>query len=147
FLRPDLRAPGGLDPARLKTRKELLDAVDGAQRAFDAAGDGRARDQAHEKAFHLLFSQKAKRAFGLATETPQPRARYGGNTFGQSCLLARRLVEHGVRLVTVNMFDTVFNEVTWDCHADGGSLAVNLDDYRDTLCPMFDAAYTALLQD
>jgi len=37
--------------------------------------------------------------------------------------------------------------VTWDCHADGGSLAVNLDDYRDTLCPMFDVAYTALLDD
>ena len=75
------------------------------------------------------------------------RARYGRNTFGQSCLLARRLVESGVRLVTVNMFDTVFNEVTWDCHADGGALASNLDDYRDTLCPMFDLAYSALLDD
>jgi uncharacterized protein (DUF1501 family) len=62
-------------------------------------------------------------------------------------LLARRLVEHGVGLVTVNMFDTVFNEITWDCHADGGSLATRLDDYRDTLCPMFDQAYTALLDD
>ena len=75
------------------------------------------------------------------------RARYGRNTFGQSCLLARRLIEGGVRLATVNMFDTVFNEVTWDCHADGGSLASNLNDYRDTLCPMFDRAYTALLED
>src|SRR5207249_5496839 len=63
------------------------------------------------------------------------RARYGRNTFGQSCLLARRLIEHGVRLVTVNMFDTVFNDITWDCHADGGSLAVSLNDYRETLCP------------
>jgi uncharacterized protein (DUF1501 family) len=69
------------------------------------------------------------------------------NTFGQACLLARRLVEHGVRLVTVNMFDTVFNEVTWDCHADGGALATSLDDYKDTLCPMFDQAYAALLDD
>src|SRR5262245_19365966 len=138
-----LRAPGGLDPARLRTRKELLDAVDAAQRAFDVTEDSRS----HEKAFHLLFSERAKKAFDLAAEKPQLRARYGRNTFGQSCLLARRLIEHGVRLVTVNMFDTVFNEVTWDCHADGGSLAVNLDDYRDTLCPMFDAAYTALLED
>src|SRR5579885_2600022 len=48
--------------------------------------------------------------------------RYGWNTFGQSCLLARRLVQHGVRLVTVNMFDTVFNQITWDCHANGGDL-------------------------
>ena len=45
------------------------------------------------------------------------------------------------------MFDTVFSEITWDCHADGGSLAVNLNDYKETLCPMFDVAYTALLED
>jgi uncharacterized protein (DUF1501 family) len=45
------------------------------------------------------------------------------------------------------MFDTVFNTITWDCHADGGSLPATLDDYRDTLCPMFDRAYTALLED
>jgi uncharacterized protein (DUF1501 family) len=45
------------------------------------------------------------------------------------------------------MFDTVFNATTWDCHADGGSLASGLDDYKETLCPMFDLAYTALLDD
>jgi uncharacterized protein (DUF1501 family) len=75
------------------------------------------------------------------------RERYGRNTFGRSCLRARRLAELGVRLVTVNMFDTVFDTLSWDCHADGGSLATTLDDYRDTLCPMFDQAYTALLDD
>ena len=73
--------------------------------------------------------------------------RSGRNTFGQSCLLARRLVEHGVRLVTVNMFDTVFNEMTWDCHADGGALCTTLQDYCDILCPIFDRAYAALLED
>ncbi len=72
---------------------------------------------------------------------------YGRDAFGRSCLLARRLVEQGVRFVTVNMFDTVFNEATWDCHADGGSLAANLNDYKETLCPMFDRAYSALLED
>ena len=45
------------------------------------------------------------------------------------------------------MFDTVFNKVTWDCHADGGSLAASLNDYKETFCPMFDRAYTALLED
>jgi uncharacterized protein (DUF1501 family) len=45
------------------------------------------------------------------------------------------------------MFDTVFNEITWDCHADGGSLSSTLDDYQRVLCPMFDHAYTALLED
>jgi hypothetical protein len=93
------------------------------------------------------FAPAARRGFALTRESEDLRSRYGWNTFGQSCFLARRLVEHGVRLVTVNMFDTVFNEVTWDCHADGGSLAVGLDEYARTLCPMFDRAYTTLLED
>lgn len=83
----------------------------------------------------------------LAAEKPMLRDRYGRNTFGQSCLHARQLVESGVRVVTVNMFETVFNETTWDCHADGGSLSSTLDDYKETLCPMFDRAYSALLED
>jgi uncharacterized protein (DUF1501 family) len=127
------------DPARLTGRTALLDGVDGAHRIYDGASGG--------QAFAPLFSGRAKRAFDVGAEPGDVRARYGMNTFGQSCLLARRLVEGGVRLVTVNMFDTVFNEVTWDCHADGGALATRLDDYRDTLCPMFDLAYTALLED
>jgi uncharacterized protein (DUF1501 family) len=143
----DLNAPDGVDPARLKTRKALLDAVDGAQRAFDATEDSRSRDTAYQQAFGLIFAERAKKAFDIASEKDEVRSRYGHNTFGQSCLLARRLVEHGVRLVTVNMFDTVFNEITWDCHADGGSLAVRLDDYKETLSPMFDLAYTGLLED
>lgn len=147
FRIADLETPSGLDPARLQTRRSLLEAVDNAHRAFDATEDIRSRDNAYEQAFSLIFSEKAKKAFDIASEKDDIRARYGRNTFGQSCLLARRLVEHGVRLVTVNMFDTVFNEITWDCHADGGSLAVRLDDYKETLCPMFDLAYTSLLED
>jgi len=85
--------------------------------------------------------------FDIAAERDKLPQRYGSNAFGQSCLLARRLVERGVRFVTVNMFATVFDTVTWDCHADGGSLDSSLDDYRDTLCPMFDRAYSTLLED
>lgn len=147
FQVADLNAAPGVDPARLRNRKELLDVVDSAHRAFDATEDSRSRDSAYEQAFGLLFAERTKKAFDLLSEKDDLRNRYGRNTFGQSCLLARRLIEHGVRLVTVNMFDTVFNEITWDCHADGGSLAVRLDDYKETLCPMFDLAYTALLDD
>lgn len=132
-------------PANLQDRQALLAAIDNAQRAYDATENVRAG--ANDPACNLIFAQKTRRAFDLAAESTQLRARYGTGTFGQSCLLARRLVEHGVRLVTVNMFDTVFNQATWDCHADGGALASNLDDYRDTLCPMLDLAYTALLED
>jgi hypothetical protein len=147
FRISDLQTPAGVDPARLQTRRALLDAIDGAQRAFDATEDSRSRDTAYQQAFGLIFAPSARRAFDIGSERDEVRDRYGRNTFGQSCLLARRLLQHGVRLVTVNMFDTVFNEITWDCHADGGSLAVTLDDYKETLCPMFDVAYTALLDD
>jgi len=83
----------------------------------------------------------------LSGESDSLRERYGRHRFGQSCLLARRLVENGVRLVTVNMFDSVFNQLSWDCHADGATLATDLNDYRETICPQFDQAYTALLDD
>lgn len=133
------------DPARTSERHELLAAVDEAQRRYDARiGDA---DTATQHAFNRVFSSAAKHAFELESESPELRARYGQNTFGQSCLLARRLVEQDVRMITVNMFDTVFNRTTWDCHANGGSLAVTLDDYKRTLCPMFDAAYSTLLED
>ena len=147
FQIADINAPSGVDPARMKSRKELLDAVDSLHRAFDTTEDIRSRDSAYDQAFGLLFAEKAKKAFDLEQEKGEVRNRYGRNTFGQSCLLARRLVENGVRFVTVNMFDTVFSDITWDMHADGGSLNVNLNDYKETLCPMFDVAYTALLDD
>jgi uncharacterized protein (DUF1501 family) len=128
------------DPACLTHGRALLDTVDTAHRAYDV-GNG------SFPAMHTLFTAQAKKAFDLAAEKEELRSRYGPNTFGQSCLLARRLIEHGVRLATVNMFDTVFDNLTWDCHADGGALATTLDDYRTLLCPMFDQAYTALLDD
>jgi uncharacterized protein (DUF1501 family) len=128
------------DPAGLADGRALLDAVDASHRLSDADTDP-------HPAAQQLFTAEAKKAFDLSAEKDELRSRYGHNTFGQSCLLARRLIEHGVRLATVNMFDTVFNTITWDCHADGGALATTLDDYRDVLCPMFDRAYTALLDD
>jgi hypothetical protein len=136
----------GIDPARLERRGSLVDAVDAAQCLVEA-GEERNGAPPFDKAFGTLFSPSAKRAFDIAAEADSVRSRYGWNTFGQGCLLARRLVQHGVRLVTVNMFDTVFGQVTWDCHANGGDLSSTLEDYKHTLCPMLDAAYTALLDD
>jgi hypothetical protein len=134
-----------VDPSRWPDGRFLRDTVDSAHRACDM-GLG-ALTQPRSPAIDQLFSARAKQAFDLSAEPDTLRCRYGRNTFGQSCLLARRLIEHGVRLTTVNMFDTVFNNITWDCHADGGALGTTLDDYRDTLCPMFDRAYSALLDD
>src|SRR5262245_31274764 len=127
-----------VDPSRLDDRKSLVAAVDAAHCAQDGSPAPGAAP---------LFSAQAKAAFDLSAEKPELRGRYGSHTFGQSCLMARRLIEGGVRLVTVNMFESVFDKLTWDCHADGGALGTTLDDYRDTLCPMFDQAYSTLLED
>jgi hypothetical protein len=90
----------------------------------DTAGAG-------DQPIRQLFARSVRQAFDVNAESADLRELYGRNTFGQSCLLARWLVERGVRLVTVNMFDTVFDRLTWNCHADGGSLATTLADYRD----------------
>jgi hypothetical protein len=136
-----------LDPSRLGNSKALVGAVDEVHRIFDATPNLLAGDPSTETAYQKILSPGAKKALHITAERDELRSHYGWTTFGQSCLLARRLVEGGVQLVTVNMFDTVFNEITWDCHADGGSLATTLADYKETLGPMFDQAYTALLED
>ncbi len=75
------------------------------------------------------------------------RRSYGDSEFGRSCLAARRLVEQGVRFVTVNMFDTLAERVTWDCHANRSWAPATLADYRNVLCPDFDRVLSTLLDD
>jgi len=104
-------------------------------------------DSSYDRAFTLLTSQRAKEAFDLAREPDRLRDRYGRNTFGQSLLMARRLIEGGVRCATVNHFDTVFNLSCWDMHADGGGLNNTILDYERMLCPQFDLGFTALIED
>jgi hypothetical protein len=67
------------------------------------------------------------------------------NKFGQSCLLARRMVERGVRFVTINMFETVFDEITWDIH--GSAPFTPITAYRDIVGPWFDHGYSSLLEE
>ncbi len=87
---------------------------------------------------------------GSRAESAQPR-QYALQpepwTFDVSCRSAAAAVRSGARFVTVNMFDTVFDAPSWDCHADRGALSTDLGDYRDTVAPLFDAAFTGLLAD
>src|SRR5947209_12671035 len=92
-----------------------------------------------------MSSQKAREAFELHREPEAVREKYGQNRFGQSCLLARRLIEAGVRFVTVNMFETVFDEITWDIH--GSRPFTDITEMAKQVAPNFDRAYTALLED
>src|SRR5258707_1835558 len=96
-------------------------------------------------AYRLMTSTKAREAFDLTKEPQSARDRYGMTRFGQSCLLARRLVEAGVRFVTINTFLTVFNEITWDIH--GSKPFTSIEGMKDIVAPMYDQAYATLIED
>jgi hypothetical protein len=145
FKVPDLRPPEYVTAVRESRRRSLRSAIDGAVGAFEASADARLLDSQFEGAFRLMSSSQAREAFELSAEPAPIRDRYGRTRFGQSCLLARRLIERGVRLVTVNMFETVFNEITWDIH--GSAPFSPIECYKNEVGPNFDNAYTALLED
>lgn len=83
----------------------------------------------------------------VAGEPESVRRAYGETRFGRLLLQARQLIECGVRCVTVNLFSSLTNQVTWDCHGRKPWAPATLFDYRDTLCPQFDRACSALLDD
>jgi hypothetical protein len=146
FKVSDLTPPQGQPEFRIEARRKLLSEVDQLQSRVETRST-QLYGSAYSRAFNLLTSPKAKQAFDLSHEPDKLRDRYGRNTFGQSCLLARRMIEHGSRYVTVNHFDTVFNLTCWDMHADGGGLNNTYLDYERHLCPQFDLAFTALIED
>lgn len=82
---------------------------------------------------------------GMGTGTPGAITLAEQHRFDIRCQGAARAVQSGARVATVPMFSTVFDAPSWDCHADGGSLSCNLDDYRDTVAPLFDQAVSHLL--
>ncbi|MFO0908431.1 MAG: DUF1501 domain-containing protein [Isosphaeraceae bacterium] len=145
FKVPDLLPPDYVTAVRESRRRSLRAAIDGAVASFEHSADARLLDSNFEGAFRLMSSKPAREAFDLSAESGDVRDRYGRTRFGQSCLLARRLVERGVRFVTVNMFETVFNEITWDIH--GSAPFSPIECYRNEVGPNFDNAYTALLED
>ncbi|WP_439620261.1 DUF1501 domain-containing protein [Gemmata sp.] len=145
FKVPDLLPPEYISGIRAERRQKFRDAVDGATAAFENNGAARQLDENFSLAYKLMSSAKAREAFALEKESEKTRDRYGRTRFGQSCLMARRLIEAGVRFVTVNMFETVFDEVTWDIH--GSRPFTDVQQMAKEVVPNFDAAYTALLED
>jgi hypothetical protein len=137
----DFRPLPTADPAaaaRLDRCRTLLAEVDRQQRGLDAAAAVRDFDEHHQRAFSVVTAPAARRAFDLSAEPDSLRDRYGRTPFGQGCLLARRLVEAGVGLVTVNW---ARDDAFWDTHAN------NFKDLKERLLPPFDLAFSALLED
>ena len=145
FKVPDLLPPTEIGEARVARRKRLRDIVDGTVKSFEASESAKLMDANFASAFTLMTSTKAREAFDLTKEPQSVRERYGMTRFGQSCLLARRLVEAGVRFVTLNTFITVFNEITWDIH--GSNPFTSIQGMKEIVCPMYDQGYSALIED
>ena len=140
-----LSLPLDLPIPRMSGRTQLLDQLDRHARQIDQRVQAGQWDKLSTLAMDLVLSGKARAAFDLSQEPPALRDRYGRHTWGQSCLLARRLVEAGVRLVHVNWMreagDNAVDNPMWDTHTQ------NADRLQDYLCPVFDVSYSALLDD
>jgi uncharacterized protein (DUF1501 family) len=131
----------GLPPERLTERRDLLSALEGRVGALDASA--RTMSGFQQRAFELLTSGSGLSAFNLEAEPCKVRDRYGRSAFGQGCLLARRLIEAGSRLVTVTFCDVGarYGDHIWDTHGQ------NFTQLKNHLLPVLDRAYSALLQD
>jgi hypothetical protein len=145
FKVPDLLPPDYISAIRAERRQKLRDAVDGAFLAFEKNPQAKQLDENFNLAYRLMSSPQAREAFALEKEPAAVRDRYGRTRFGQSCLMARRLIERGVRFVTVNMFETVFDEITWDIH--GSKPFTDITEMAKLVAPNFDQAFSALLED
>lgn len=135
----DLTPPDRLTLTRLKRRRDMVRSLDGYARDVSETPLTSSRDQFTEQAYALLTSSSAQAAFNLGNEPDAVRDRYGRNEFGQSCLLARRLIESGVSFVTVN--DGGRNRLGWDTHQQ------NFPTIKNTLAPPLDQGLSALLTD
>ena len=136
FSVPDLVPPPAIASNRLDDRKKLLEEVDRFHRAAEARANKSAGAVGtfRDKAFDLMTSPAAKKAFDIHAEPAKLRDEYGRHTMGQCCLMARRLVEAGVRCVTVD-------HSNWDTH-DG-----NFATLKDPLLPMLDSGISTLFRD
>jgi hypothetical protein len=130
---PNLSLPTGIDADRLDDRRGLLTAFDNARRDVDASGLMDGLDRFGRQAFEMVSGPAARAAFDLSREDPRTRDKYLRHQWGQSALLARRLVEAGVRFVTLTFGG-------WDYHS-------SLDKGMHNVLPVLDHAVGALIDD
>ncbi len=145
FTVPDLLPPQEIGQARLDRRRRMRDVVDSTLQNFEATENAALLENNFQAAYRLMTSPAARQAFDLSKEPQSVRERYGMTRFGQCCLLARRLIEGGVRFVTINTFLTVFDEITWDIH--GSKPFTSIEGMKTVVAPLYDQAYGALIED
>lgn len=149
FRLPELTLPSDLQLDRMVRRRELQRLVDQQARLLDVSAEARGFDQFYEKAISMLTSEKVRAAFNLEAEPTEVRDAYGRTTYGQGCLLARRLVEAGVKFVTVYFARSIggrkVDEGGWDTHGfDDTRMYEIVDKYQH---PITDQTLPTLLDD
>jgi hypothetical protein len=130
----DLRLAPQVDLSRFRNRRELLRGLDNLRRDVDTQGAAEGYDRFYRDAFDIVTGERCRNAFDIHREPARVRDHYGRDSWGQSTLLARRLVEAGVTYVTVNMGG-------WDTHNN------NFQSLRTRLLPRYDRAVAALIED
>ena len=137
-----LSLPKGLSNPRMKNRRALLRQIDNVARLGQRSAPASAMGEYYDQALDMILSPKARKAFDLARVSEQERWRYGWHTFGQSVLMARRMIEAGVKLVTVYWHREVKTiDTSWDTHSR------NFTELRTRLMPVVDRPIAALLED
>jgi len=140
-----LSLPGDVTQLRVDRRRDLMRQFDQRFAEVERSGTVDSWNKLSQQAYDLVTSGRARAAFDLTTEKGTTRDRYGRHSWGQTVLLARRLVEAGVRLVHVNwpreVGDSAIDNPLWDTHSK------NADRLQDCLCPQFDVGFTALIDD
>ena len=131
----DLSLGSDAERARLERRYGMLHDLEAYQKNIETSAEPvKARENFYEKAHGIITSPAAKKAFDISAESEKVRERYGRNQLGQSCLIARRLIEAGVQFVTVT-------DGGWDTHQN------NFNSLKTRLLPRLDTGYSALLED
>ncbi|MDB5348015.1 MAG: hypothetical protein JWP89_6392 [Schlesneria sp.] len=148
FSLPELSLPSGLTTQRLQDRRSIQQLVNSQARMLDHSVAARGLDAYYEKSLTMLNSSRVREAFNLSAEPQSVRDRYGRTTYGQSCLLARRLVESGVKFVNVYFANNIGGRTTnggWDTHGfDNTRMYPILRDYQ---LPITDQTLPTLILD
>jgi uncharacterized protein (DUF1501 family) len=149
FRLPELSLPANLSLERLDNRREVMRLIDRQSELLEISPTAQGIDQFYDKALGMLTSPRVKKAFDLSAEPATLRDRYGRTTYGQGCLLARRLVESGCRFVNVyfaaNIGGQSSSDGGWDTHGFNGHPMYPI--VKKYHLPITDQALPALLED
>lgn len=146
FKLPELSLPSGVSYERLSHRREIQKLIDGQSRLLSYSAEARGFDSYYEKALTMLNSADLRSAFDLTAVSDNERDRYGRTTYGQGCLLARRLVEAGSKFVTVYFSSSIGgSKGGWDTHGNNGTKMFPI--IEDHHLPVTDQTLPTLLED